>query len=401
MNLFLKTIPVGEAVGIAVSIARPLSPEEVPLGEAVGRVLARDVYPDLDIPGFDRSVVDGYAVIASDTAGAGESIPSLLTLSATVRMGEGAKSEVGEGHCVYVPTGGAVPPGADAVVMVEDCEVIGDQVLVKKPVGSGENIIRRGEDFSRDRPALCAGRRLRPADCGVLAAIGCPAVPVFRMPRVGVISTGNELVSVRDVPGEGRVRDSNGPMIAAYLRRCGCREKMYGIVPDNRGALALALGRALAENDAVFLSGGSSKDERDLTADLIGELGEVLVHGIAISPGKPTIIGRCGEKPVIGLPGHPASALVVLDRVARPLLSALSGETSRIENTVLAILAENIPSARGREDYVRVRLDGGRAVPVFGKSGLLNTLAESDGMIRVPAGSEGLEAGTAVEVLLW
>ncbi|MCQ8893066.1 MAG: molybdopterin molybdotransferase MoeA [Methanolinea sp.] len=401
MSIFLKTIPVKEAIGIAAGIARPLPPEEVPLNEAVGRVLAGDVYPDLDIPGFDRSVVDGYAVVASDTAGAGEAIPSLLTLSATVRMGEGAGSEVRAGHCAYVPTGGAVPPGADAVVMVEDCEVIGDQVLVRRPVGSGENIVRRGEDFSRDRPALRAGRRLRPADCGVLAAIGCSVVPVFPMPRVGVISTGNELVDAREVPGEGRVRDSNGPMIAAYLRTCGCREKTYGIVPDDRGALALALRRALDENDAVLLSGGSSKDERDLTADLIAELGEVLVHGIAISPGKPTIIGRCGKKPVIGLPGHPASALVVLDTVARPLLRALCGEETRIRPMILAVLAENIPSARGREDYIRVRLDGGRAVPLFGKSGLLNTLAESDGMVRVPAGSEGLEAGTTVEVVLW
>jgi molybdopterin molybdotransferase len=191
-------------------------------------------------------------------------------------------------------------------------------------------------------------------------------------------------------------------MIAAYLRTCGCRERTYGIVPDERGALFLALRQALAENDAVFLSGGSSKDERDMTAEIIRQLGEVLVHGIAISPGKPTIIGRCENKPVIGLPGHPASALVVLDRIARPLIAALCGEeTSRAGKTVTAILAENIPSARGREDYVRVRLEGGRAFPVFGKSGLLNTLAESDGLVRVPAGSEGLEAGTTVGVLLW
>jgi len=197
------------------------------------------------------------------------------------------------------------------------------------------------------------------------------------------------------------VRDSNGPMIAAYLRKCGCRERPYGIVPDEREALRSRLQQALGENDAVLLSGGSSKDERDLTAVLIGELGEVLVHGIAIAPGKPTVIGKCRGRPVIGLPGHPASALVVLDRVARPLLAALSGDVSKAWNTVSAVLAQNVPSTRGREDYVRVRLKGGRAVPLFGKSGLLNTLAESDGMVRIPAGSEGLEAGTPVEVILW
>jgi len=401
MSLFFRAVPVADAVRIAVSTAPPPTPEEAPLEEAAGRVLARDVYPDTDIPGFDRSVVDGYAVAASDTAGAGEASPASLVLDAAVRMGEEVTSEVRAGHCVYVPTGGAVPPGTDAVAMIEDCEVTGDQVLVRRQVGPGENIVRKGEDFSRERSALPAGRRLRPADCGVLAAIGCADVPVFRMPSVGVISTGNELVGVRDVPGKGRVRDSNGPMIAAYLRKCGCRERPYGIVPDEREALRSRLLQALGENDAVLLSGGSSKDERDLTAALIGELGEVLVHGIAIAPGKPTVIGRCQGRPVIGLPGHPASALVVLDRVARPLLAALSGEVSRVGNTVSAVLAQNVPSARGREDYVRVRLEGGRAIPLFGKSGLLSTLAESDGMVRIPAGSEGLESGTPVEVILW
>jgi len=401
MSLFLKTIPVADAVRIATGIARPVSTGEVPLEEAEGRVLARDVYTDIDIPGFDRSTVDGYAVVSSDTAGAGEAMPSILSLAGNVRMGEEASSGVREGYCVYVPTGGEVPPGADAIVMIEDCDLLGDQVLVKRPVGKGENIVRKGEDFSRERPALRAGCRLRPSDCGVLAAVGCTHVPVFSLPRVGVISTGNELVGIREVPGRGKVRDSNGPMIAAYLRRCGCRGTTYGIVPDERAALQAVLERALEENDAVLLSGGSSKDERDLTAALIGELGEVLVHGIAISPGKPTIIGRCRGKPVIGLPGHPASALVVLDRIGRPLLSALAGEAQRVECTVTAVLATSIPSARGREDYIRVRIREGKAFPVFGKSGLLNTLADSDGMVRVPAGSEGLEAGTVVEVILW
>ncbi|MDI9632862.1 MAG: molybdopterin molybdotransferase MoeA [Methanolinea sp.] len=401
MSLFLRTVPVAEAVRVARGIAVPPPPEEVPLGEALGRVLARDVFPDMDIPAFHRSTVDGYAVLASDTAGAGDAVPSLLALVGTVRMGEEPRIHVREGTCAYVPTGGAIPAGADAVVMVEDCEAIGDQVLVKRPVGRGENIVRRGEDFSRDRPALRAGRRIRPADCGVLAAVGCTSVPVFRVPRVGVISTGNELVDAREIPAPGWVRDSNGPMIAAYLAQAGCAARTYGIVPDERERLRYALDKALGENDAVILSGGSSKDERDHTAALIGEMGEVLVHGIAISPGKPTIIGRCRGKPVVGLPGHPASALVVLDRVARPLLCALAGETARIERTATAVLGEHVPSARGREDYVRVRLEGGRAYPVFGKSGLLNTLAESDGIVRIPAEREGLESGEVVEVILW
>jgi len=397
---FHTLISLDEARAVVLASAPRAGHEIVPLERAFGRVLDERVVSKIDVPGFDRAAMDGYALRSAETLEAREDRPVAFALIGAVPMGERPDLVVGQGEAAEVSTGSMMPEGADAVVMVENAEVEGGSLLIRRAVHVGENTHRAGGDVAFGETVLLPGRKLTAREIGLLAAVGRSEVRV-RSLKVAVASTGNELVSVRDVPGEGKVRDSNGPMIAAYLRRCGCREKTYGIVPDDREALALALRNALAENDAVFLSGGSSKDERDLTADLIGELGQVLVHGIAISPGKPTIIGRCGEKPVIGLPGHPASALVVLDRVARPLLAALSGETSRVENTVLAVLAENIPSARGREDYVRVRLEGGRAVPLFGKSGLLNTLAESDGMVRVPAGSEGLEAGTTVGVLLW
>jgi len=401
MSLFLHTVPVIEAIRIAREIAMPLGGEEVFLEDAGGRVLAGDIAADVDIPRFDRSVMDGYAVKASDTVGAGEAIPALLSLKGTVQMGKSPDFVLGDGECAYIPTGGELPEGSDAVVMIEHSEAIDDQVLVKRPVASGENLIHKGEDFTQGKAALLKGRRLSPPDIGVLAAVGCSIVPVFQIPAIGVISTGNELIPVRETPTGSQIRDSNSVMVGTYLRAAGCRTTLYGIVNDERETLRRVLHTALAENDAVILSGGSSKDERDLCADLIGECGEVLVHGVAIAPGKPTIIGRCMGKPVLGLPGHPASALVVLDRIGRPLLAAMSGESLRSACMKSAVLAQNIPSTRGREDYVRVRLEGEYAIPLFGKSGLLNTLVQSDGILRIPAGSEGLEKGELIEVILW
>ncbi|HOT03254.1 MAG TPA: molybdopterin molybdotransferase MoeA [Methanolinea sp.] len=401
MSIFLRTIPVEEAIHAATSIAPHPGREEIPLEDAAGRVLAEAITADVDIPGFNRSIVDGYAVRASDTIGAGETIPSMLTLLGTVRMGQAPVLSLKTGECAYIPTGGELPDGADAVVMIEHCERIDDQVLVKRPVAPGENLIRKGEDFARDMMVLPGGRRLTPPEIGVLAAVGCHTVPVCTRPSIGVISTGNELIPVREIPTGSQIRDSNSAMIGAYLQRSGCCATLYGVIPDDRQSLQRALERALSQNDAVILSGGSSKDDRDLCADIIGDLGEVLVHGVAIAPGKPTIIGKCRGKPVLGLPGHPASALVVLDRIGRPLLAAMAGEVMRPACTRSAQLAQNIPSVRGREDYVRVRLEGDRAYPLFGKSGLLNTLVQSDGLIRIPAGREGLEEGETIEVIMW
>lgn len=300
-----------------------------------------------------------------------------------------------------MPTGGELPEGADAVVMLEHTESVDDQILIKRPVAAGENLIRKGEDFSRGSPVITKGRRLTPPDLGVLAAVGCHTVPVSTVPVIAVISTGNELIPVEDTPRGSQVRDSNSVMLGSYIRNAGCRAVLYGVVPDERDALRTALMNAIAAHDAVIISGGSSKDERDLCADLVGELGRLLVHGVAIAPGKPTIIGTCSGKPVLGLPGHPASALVVVDRIGRPLLAAMQGETFLGDRTRIARLAQNISSIRGREDYARVRLEGDLAYPLFGKSGLLNTLVQSDGIVRIPSGSEGLEIGDMVEVILW
>ncbi|MCX6697191.1 MAG: molybdopterin molybdotransferase MoeA [Methanoregula sp.] len=401
MSLFLHVVPVSDAIAMVRRLAVRTEPEKVPVEDAFCRVLAGDVRADVDIPGFTRSVVDGYAVRAADTTGAGDAIPSMLTSSGRIAMGATTDRRVGAGECTYVPTGGILPDGADAVVMIEHTELFGDNVLVRKPVAHGENVLFYNEDFAQGEIVLTAGKRLSAQDTGVLAAVGCVMVPVARMPRVGIISTGNELVPVSEIPRAGQVRDVNTYVVSAYVRDHGCIPVVYGIIRDDREPFRAALTRAVAECDAVILSGGSSKDDRDMAAAIIAEQGEVLIHGVAIAPGKPTIIGRCGTVPVIGLPGHPASAFIVLLVIGRHLLTGMTGETGTVPVMIPATLALNVPSARGREDYVRVSLKDGIATPLFGKSGLLNTLVKSNGVVRVPAESEGLETGSTVEVILW
>lgn len=400
MSLFLEVVSVSEAVETVRRIAPLPGCEEVPLEDALHRVLARDVRADIDIPGFDRSTVDGYAVAAAETTGASEAIPAMLQCRGRVGMGTVDAGAVSRGSCLYVPTGGALPQGADAVVMIEHTEQIGDDVLVHRPVAPGENVVFRGEDFGAGRVILERGRMLSPREIGVAAAVGADRVSVAKMPKIGIVSTGNELVPVVETPGPGEVRDANSYLAGAFATERGCHPVYFGIVRDERAVLKRAIASALERCDAVLVSGGSSKDERDNTAAVITELGTVLVHGIALAPGKPTIIGTARGKPVIGLPGHPASAFVVLVAIVDHLLAAMR-QTAVSRRTIRARLTQNIPSTRGREDYVRVSLSGGEATPVFGKSGLLNTLVQSEGLVRIPASSEGFEVGEEVEVILW
>jgi molybdopterin molybdotransferase len=400
MSLFLEVVSVAEAVRAVQKIAPPLGYEEVPLEDALARVLAKDVHADIDIPGFDRSTVDGYAVAAAETTGASEAIPAMLQCRGRVGMGSADAGSISPGSCLYVPTGGALPTGADAAVMIEHAEQIGDDILVHRPVAPGENVVVRGEDFRAGKVALERGRVLTPREIGVAAAIGADRVSVVQVPKIGIISTGNELVPVVETPGPGEVRDANSYLAGAFVTERGCHPVYFGIVRDERAVLKRAVSSAVDRCDAVLVSGGSSKDERDNTAAVIAELGEVLVHGIALAPGKPTIIGTARGKPVIGLPGHPASAFVVLVAIVDHLLAAMR-ETTVSRRTVRARLTQNIPSTRGREDYVRVSLGNGEATPVFGKSGLLNTLVQSEGLVRIPASSEGFEVGEEVEVILW
>ena len=400
MSRFLSVIPVDEAIRVIRKTATRSADEEVLLSDAHGRVLAHDISSDIDIPGFDRSTVDGYAVRSSDTTGAGDSIPSMLSLSGRISMGEISSGPVHSGTCMYIPTGASLPPGADAVVMIEYAEELGDQVLIQKPGAPGENVISRGEDFGTDRVAVHAGTRISSREMGVLAACGAGIVPVSSRPRIGIISTGNELVPVQAIPAPGRIRDVNTWLCAGFVTEQGGVPVIYGIIQDNFQSLTTAIEDALRSCDAVLISGGSSKGERDMCADIIASRGEVLIHGIAISPGKPTIIGTVNGKPVIGLPGHPASAYVVLLVIVRELLKGMTGQTG-YDYHIFARLKTPLRSAQGREDYIRAVLEGECVIPVLGRSGLTNTLLHSDGVIRIPGPVEGYEAGDIVEVILW
>ncbi|HOL17616.1 MAG TPA: molybdopterin molybdotransferase MoeA [Bacillota bacterium] len=389
----------------------PLEAEPVPLEEAGGRILAETVTPGEDVPGFNRSTVDGYAVSARETFGAGEGLPAVLECAGEVLMGHPAPAALQPGQCFLVHTGAVLPEGADAVVMMEDTEVSGSMVNCYRQVAPGENVIHRGEDLRRDEPALEEGRLLRAPELGLLASLGIATVPVYRQPVVGLLSTGDELVDYKTAPGKlppGRIRDSNSVALAYLCRQSGARAVRGGILGDSFAEF-IEKSRALMEQvDFLVFSGGSSVGSRDFTARTMQELGEpgLLVEGVSIQPGKPTLLADCNGKPVLGLPGHPVSALIIFSLFGSAIIGRLAGRKAPpFKPAVRATLTRNIPSRSGRTDYVRVqlKLEGGgfSASPVFGRSGMLRTLAEANGIIVVPAAKEGLAAGEAVEVYLW
>ena len=307
-----------------------VKPELVPLEAALGRVLAEGVEGREYVPGFDRSAVDGYALRSADTFGCSDAIPAILTLAGAVAMGEGAPAPLTPGACAAVPTGGAVPAGADAVVMLEYTEDYGDGTIgVCKSTAPGENMVFRGDDVCPGKTVLPAGRLLLPQDIGALAALGVTRVPVCRRPAVGILSTGDELVSVEQTPGEGQVRDVNTALLRAMTAQAGGEPRCYGILADGEEALGQALDRMVEECDVVLLSGGSSVGEKDLACRVIARRGEVLFHGVAMKPGKPTILGRVKGKPVFGLPGHPAAAFFAARLFVVPLLARRMGRTLR------------------------------------------------------------------------
>lgn len=381
--------------------------EEVPLLRAAGRVLARGVRAPEDVPAFSRSTVDGYAVIARETFGAGESTPTLLEVVGEVRMGEIPRRRLEEGEAMYVPTGGMLPEGADAVVAVEHVEVMGTLLNVYRAVSPGQNVIFRGEDALAGEDVLGPGMRLRAYEIAYLAGLGVREVPVYVPPTVTVFSTGDELVphETRDLR-LGQVRDTNAPAICLLAEEFGARVRCGGIVRDDEDDFARAIGGALQDSDLVVLSGGSSVGVRDLTLRVLEERfgAEVFFHGISLHPGKPTLLARVGERFVLGLPGNPTSATVVFFLFGRHLLARLAGEAVFAPIALEAKLRRPLASVAGRTDYYRVRLvreaDGWWAEPVLGKSGLLFTLLGSDGLAEVPEEKEGYLAGESARVYL-
>jgi len=375
--------------------------ETIDLGCALGRVLTDDIIACEDVPGFNRSTVDGYAVKASDTFGCSESIPAVLTLTGEVLMGESAGYLLNKGACVSVSTGGEVPEGADAVVMHEFTEDYGNNMVgIQKPVAPGSNIIFRDDDAASGDVVLTGGTIIAPHDIGILSALGYERVEVRRKPVVGIISTGDELVGAASVLKSGQIRDVNSPMLYASVVSYGAYAKSFGVIKDDEAAIRAAMLEAIDSCDIVLISGGSSAGTRDMTAKVIESEGEMLLHGIAMKPGKPTILGIVFSKPVFGLPGHPVAAYMVTELFVRPLIKELLGVKDK-RKTVKAKLSESISSNHGREEYVFVRFGeaGGLAHPVKGKSGLIAGLAGVNGYICIPRDSEGVAGDDEVEVI--
>jgi molybdopterin molybdotransferase len=381
--------------------------EEVETAAALGRITAAAVRAPHPLPSFPRSTVDGFAVRAADTYGASESLPAFLKVTGEVPMGAAPVFSLERGSCAVIHTGGMLPEGADAVVMIEQTQMVSEgEVEIFRAAAVAEDVLKVGEDVAEGEDVIPPGTRLRAAEIGGLMALGLVRILVAARPRVGILSSGDEVVPPEADLQPGQVRDINAYTLGALVEENGGIPVRYGIVGDRVEELYTAASQALEACDMLVVTAGSSASARDLTAEVINRLGKpgVLVHGVNVRPGKPTILAVCNGKPVVGLPGNPVSAVVIAGLFVRPVLERLQGTQASLRPRVPARLTLNLPSQAGREDWVAVRLDqeaaGYRAEPIFGKSNLIFTLAKADGLIRIPADATGLSAGQAVEVWL-
>ena len=391
------------------SLFPPVDKETVDVSDAVGRVVAQDIHASENLPDFIRSTMDGYALQAASTFGASEANPAYLTIKGGVSMGRRPDFTVSSGEAARISTGGALPEGADSVVMIEHTEAVDEQTIeVYRSVAPGQHVIQVGEDFSLGNKLLSEGQPLRAQEVGLLAAFGISSVSVYKKARVGIISSGDEVVPITQTPRYGKIRDINSFSLAGLVTACGGIPVNYGIVGDSMESLFNVCAQAHAETDMLIISGGSSIGARDYTVEVLSRLpdSKILAHGITISPGKPTILAISDQKPVWGLPGHVVSAMVVFEAIVKPFLNARNGISIKkpTQWQITAKITRNVASAQGRTDFVRVRLskENGEywATPILGKSGLIRTLVEADGLVAVDANTEGLEKGTKVNVTL-
>jgi molybdopterin molybdotransferase len=377
--------------------------------ESTGRIIAEDILADIDIPGFDRSTMDGYAVCASSTFGATEANPAYLAIKGSVAMGETPPEAIKPGEALRISTGGMMPAGADSVIMLEHTSELDKSTLeVFRSVPPGSHVITKGEDIPKGQTVIFAGTKIRPQEAGLLAALGHDRVKVHKKPVIGILSTGDEIVPIHDHPGPAQVRDINTYTLTGMILAAGGTPAPYGLVKDEYAPLRERCRQALDHCDMVIISGGSSMGARDLTIEVIAGLPDscILIHGVSISPGKPTILADVGKKPFWGLPGHVTSAMIVFDRLVRPFIERAAGmkiPPILKQFRIAAKLARNVASAQGRVDFIRVRLipDGNEilAEPILGKSGLLSTMVQADGLIEIDINTEGLDKGAAVSVI--
>lgn len=386
--------------------------EQIDLTSAWGRVLAEDIISNVNIPGFNRSTVDGFAVKASDTYGASDNLPAYLELVGEIKMAEEPSFILQQGQAVKISTGGMLPRGADSVVMLEYTEYVNSTIIeISRSVSPWENVLREDEDIKKNEKFFLKGHYLRTTDIGLLAALGKEKVRVYKKPAIAIISTGDEIVPLNLNPQPGQVRDINSYTMIAQVKQIGCIPYFRGIIKDNEKILKEELEKCLKnkEIDLVLISGGSSVGTRDYTLSVLDQLGQpgVLVQGLASKPGKPTIIALIEQKIFIGLPGHPVSAMMVFENMVKKIIFDLKGELYHWgqRKTVDALLESNVFSEAGREEYIRVVLKDKNsqlwAEPILGKSGMISSLALADGYITVGLNQEGLYQGEKVRVTLF
>lgn len=406
MKDFFKVTDLEKVLEFA-SLFPLVETERILLEETPGRILAEEINADIDLPGFSRSTMDGYAVRASSTFGASEENPAYLNIAGSIAMGESPSFTVGQGEAARISTGGMLPDGTDSVVMIEHTEIIDEKTIeAYKSAAPGQNVIEKGEDFTEGNIVLYSGQKIRPQETGLLAAFGKEKVRVFKKPVIGIISTGDEVVAVSETPQPGQIRDINTFTLSGQVSQAGGIPLTFGIVKDDYKNLLDNCKKALSCSDMVLISGGSSVGTRDFTIEVLSALpdSEIIIHGISISPGKPTILARSGKKQIWGLPGHVVSAMIVFAAVVKPFIEKISGFSQEQKNRFpfSARLTRNVSSAQGRTDYIRVRLTEKEGIlwaePILGKSGLINTMIKADGLIEICKNVEGIEKGTEVKV---
>lgn len=386
---------------------KKLDVEKIDIERSLGRVVSRPVTAYENIPSFRRSTVDGYALQASDTVGCSEALPAFLTKIGETKMGEGTQLSLSGLEAVYVPTGGIVPEGADSVVMIEYTEMFDDEVAVNRPVHPRENIVGIGDDVSENEEVISAHTLLRTQHVGAMAALGIASVDVFRRVKVAIISTGDELVDIGSELKIGEIRDINSYSLRSMLTAIGCEVAYQKRIKDDFDQIHSALKEAVETCDVVLVSGGSSVGNHDMTPEIINALGDpgVLVHGVAIKPGKPTIVAQVGDTAVFGLPGHPTSCIVSYKTIVEPFIHKTLMGINEPSRTILAKSGFQAHVSSGRDVFYMVCLeeDGDDYLvhPVHGKSGMISLLSKSDGYIEIPMEKEGLEKGEFVKVHLF
>ena len=402
MKPITETLPLDEALVLLFEAAAPMTKTEaISIREANGRVVAEDAIARIDVPPFDRAAMDGYAVIAEDTFGAGAYDPKLLRCVEKVFTGQVPSRALARGECIEIATGAPLPQGADAVVMVEETEKADDDAIrVLTPVYPRQHVGRRGADITAGQRLLKPGDLLNPSRIGALAATGISEITVFARPRVAILSTGNEIVEPGQPLRPGHIYDINQFTLAAVITAHGGVPVVYPTASDSLTELIAAIDATRAEDLLVF-SGGSSVGERDLIMDVLHRSGEVLFHGIAVKPGKPTVFGRIGPRPVLGMPGYPTSCLSNAYMLLVPMLRRMARLPEYKPHTITVPLARRVVSTTGRHQFYTVRLENGTAVPAFKASGDITSMSLADGFIEIPAQTDIVEAGELVEVKLF